>query len=269
MLWEIEIRPRGRDAERDRVCDEFDLLTHSRRGGDLISGSARGFLLEGDLGEAAVRRLQDELLVDRIVEIGLFSKLGEHRVPAFTVLLKPGVMDPVAESVLKAARDLGVPLDVVRTFRRYFGETDINSADRDTLFRKVLANDAIERIVVGPIREDHLALGQPYIFRKIIVPLLGLDDAGLTKLSKDGQLALSLDEMRTIQKHFQSAGRDPSDIELETIAQTWSEHCSHKTLKGIVDYTETIDGQIRTPFVPMNGVLAKLLPRLFEPLLAL
>jgi hypothetical protein len=103
MLWEIEIRPRGRDAERDRVCDEFDLLTHSRRGGDLISGSARGFLLEGDLGEAAVRRLQDELLVDRIVEIGLFSKLGEHRVPALTVLLKPGVMDPVAESVLKAA----------------------------------------------------------------------------------------------------------------------------------------------------------------------
>jgi len=29
MLWEVEVRPKGRDAERERVCDEFDLLTHA------------------------------------------------------------------------------------------------------------------------------------------------------------------------------------------------------------------------------------------------
>ena len=50
-------------------------------------------------------------------------------------------------------------------------------------------------------------------------------------------------EMETIQRHFQELGREPTDIELETIAQTWSEHCSHKTLKGRVRYVE--NGQER------------------------
>ena len=52
--------------------------------------------------------------------------------------------------------------------------------------------------------------------------------------------------MRTIRDHFRGLGRDPTDCELETIAQTWSEHCSHKTLKGTIDYTETVDGRTQT-----------------------
>src|SRR5262249_47236173 len=42
-------------------------------------------------------------------------------------------------------------------------------------------------------------------------------------------------EMKAIQAHYREQGRDPTDIELETLAQTWSEHCSHKTLKGPVE----------------------------------
>src|SRR5262249_5787854 len=53
---------------------------------------------------------------------------------------------------------------------------------------------------------------------------------------RDGQLSLSLPEMQTIQAHFREQGRDPTDVELETLAQTWSEHCSHKTLKGKIDF---------------------------------
>ncbi len=53
----------------------------------------------------------------------------------------------------------------MRTFRRYFGPPEISVADRDVLFRKVLANDAIEQIVVGPLQADHLALGTPYAFK--------------------------------------------------------------------------------------------------------
>src|SRR5438067_7171622 len=55
------------------------------------------------------------------------------------------------------------------------------------------------------------------------------------RLSREGQLSLSLAEMGTIQEHFRGLGRDPTDVELETLAQTWSEHCSHKTLKGRVE----------------------------------
>jgi phosphoribosylformylglycinamidine synthase II len=247
MLWEVEIRPLGRDGDRDRVCDEFDLLTHSTRAADLVSASARGYLIEGDLNRTAAERLATELLVDTVVESSTLSEVGADKDPTVvTVLLKPGVMDPAAESVLAAANDLGLPLQAVRTFRRYFATPELKGPDRELFFRKVLANDAIEQIVAGPLKAEHLAVGRPYKFQKVAVPLLSLDDAGLVKLSRDGQLALNLDEMKSVQAHFREQGRDPTDVELETIAQTWSEHCSHKTLKGPIDYTVTIDGQTTT-----------------------
>src|SRR6476646_10136250 len=108
MLWEVEIRPIGRDAERERVCDEFDLLTQSTRGGDLVRASARGFLVEGNLDPAAAQRLAADLLVDSVVESATLSEVGRgNGGQTITVLLKPGVMDPVAESVLVASNDLG------------------------------------------------------------------------------------------------------------------------------------------------------------------
>ncbi len=247
MLWEVEIRPLGRDGERDRVAAEFDLLTHSARGADAVNASARGFLLEGELSEQQAARLAADLLVDPLVETETLRPIGAPASEVvYTVVLKPGVMDPVSESVLKAARDLGVPVEQVRTFRRYFGSAETTAADRELLFRKVLANDAIEQVVVGPLTASHLAVGKPYEFRLVTVPLRELDDAGLMRVSKQGVLALSIEEMKTIQAHFREVGRDPTDVELESLAQTWSEHCSHKTLKGTIDYTQTINGERRT-----------------------
>jgi phosphoribosylformylglycinamidine synthase len=246
MLWELEIKPLGRDGERERVCDEFDLLTHAERGGDLITASARGFLLEGDLSDDSRARLATEVLVDPLVETGEFEQVGARSGHYYTVLLKPGVMDPVAQTILDTLKMLGHPVSAVRTFRRYSGPPEVSSLDRDVLFRKVLANDAIEQIVVGPVKADHLAFGSPYTFKLVHVPVRNLDDAGLTKLSKDNTLALSLDEMKAVQAHFRELNRDPSDIELETIAQTWSEHCSHKTLKGTITLTDHSTGQTHT-----------------------
>ncbi|MDB5308304.1 MAG: purL 1 [Gemmataceae bacterium] len=246
MLWELEIRPKGRDGERERVCDEFDLLTHAQRGGELVAASARGFLLEGDLGEADLERLASEVLVDPLVESGEVRLAGARTGDYYTVLLKPGVMDPVAQTVLDVARMLKTPVVAVRTFRRYYGPADLPPADRDVLFRKVLANDAIEQIVVGPVRADHLGLGSAYTFRLVTVPLTGLDADGLVRLSKEGVLALTPDEMKAVQAHFRSQGREPTDCELETIAQTWSEHCSHKTLRGTIHLTDTSTGRTRT-----------------------
>ncbi|MDP4360745.1 hypothetical protein QR510_29395, partial [Escherichia coli] len=82
-------------------------------------------------------RLASALLVDSVVESGLVSEVGKALDGnAYTVLLKPGVMDPVAESVLGAAADLGIPVRQVRTFRRYYGPSGVDPTDRDTLFRK-------------------------------------------------------------------------------------------------------------------------------------
>jgi phosphoribosylformylglycinamidine synthase II len=245
MLWEIEIQPSGHDAERSRVAEEFDLLSHSRGGAERISGTARGYLIEGEVSRPQAKRLADELLVDPLVETGRLGTLNEHfrSDHLATVLLKPGVMDPTALSVVEAARDLGIRVEVVRTFRRYFG-SPLPDGTATVLFRKVLANEAIEQVVTGPLTLDHLSIGSSYQFQLVTVPLRGLDDAAMTQLSRDNQLSLSVEEMRAIQAHFHELGRDPTDAELETLAQTWSEHCSHKTLKGCIEFTAE-DGGVR------------------------
>jgi phosphoribosylformylglycinamidine synthase len=251
MLWEVEIRPKGHDAERDRVAGEYDLLTHAGHGGTIktrkgpvalppgreaIEHTTRGYFLRGQLTRGQVDRLVNELLVDPLVEevtIRGANKEGEIECggPA-TVLLKPGVMDPTAMSVLSAAADLGISLDAVNSFRRYYWGKSFDIV----AMPKVLCNDAIEQYVDGNLLPEYLGRGSTFDFRLVTVPIRSLDDAGLQKLSREGQLALNLTEMQTIRGYFRDLGRDPTDIELETLAQTWSEHCSHKTLKGKIDF---------------------------------
>ena len=171
MLWELEIKPLGRDGERERVCDEFDLLTHAERGGDLITTSAHGFLLEGELSDEHRTRLASEVLVDPLVESGECLPVGSRSAHYYTVLLNPGVIDPVAQTVLDAVQMLGIPATAVRTFRRYYGPPELSSLDRDVLFRNVLANDALEQIVIGPLHADHLVIASAYLFKLATPPI--------------------------------------------------------------------------------------------------
>lgn len=82
--------------------------------------------------------------------------------------------------------------------------------------------------------------------------ILNANDDELMRISREGTLSLNLEEMQTIQKHFAKLQRNPTDVELETIAQTWSEHCVHKTFKSLILYseegkeTEEIDGLFPT-----------------------
>jgi phosphoribosylformylglycinamidine synthase II len=68
--------------------------------------------------------------------------------------------------------------------------------------------------------------------------LLSSTDSQLIKISRDYVLSLSLVEMQAVRGYFKKLKRNPTDIEMETIAQTWSEHCKHKTLAGTVEYSE-------------------------------
>ena len=84
------------------------------------------------------------------------------------------------------------------------------------------------------------------------IPILNADSAELSRISQEGLLSLNLAEMQAIQAYFAKLERNPTDVELETIAQTWSEHCVHKTFKSMIEYaekgreTELIDGLFKT-----------------------
>ena len=93
--------------------------------------------------------------------------------------------------------------------------------------------------------------------------ILNADDAELMRISQEGTLSLNLNEMQTIQTHFAALQRNPTDVELETIAQTWSEHCVHKTFKSMILYsevgkeTERIDGLFPTYIQRATEEIAK------------
>jgi len=64
--------------------------------------------------------------------------------------------------------------------------------------------------------------------------LLKADDKQLIRISGELGLALNLEEMRAVKRYFADKGRNPTDVELQTLGQTWSEHCFHKTFKGTI-----------------------------------
>ncbi|HKW42675.1 MAG TPA: phosphoribosylformylglycinamidine synthase subunit PurL, partial [Thermoplasmata archaeon] len=78
-------------------------------------------------------------------------------------------------------------------------------------------------------------------FRKRTLPFLLVDvllrDASskdLAQISETMGLALSVDEMRRIQEHLRTLGRDPTDVELQALGQAWSEHSCYKSSKVIL-----------------------------------
>jgi len=70
------------------------------------------------------------------------------------------------------------------------------------------------------------------------VEIIGVGDDALVEISRSRLLSLNLLEMRKIAAHYKKIGRNPTDAELECLAQTWSEHCKHKVFNGIIDYSE-------------------------------
>lgn len=240
MLWEIEIQPRpeGLDREAQGVLSQCRALgLNSIR----QVRSARSFLVEGAIDRPAAERMGRELLADPVVETLAVRELPDRtaaRGRLFNVLLKPGVTDNTAATVLPALRDGGYRVDAVRTCQKYWFNDDAQERELQRAASKVIANDAIQQVLPGALAISSLGLGAPYAFRKLTVAIRGMDDTALARLSKEGQLYLSLREMQTIRDHFQELGRDPTDAELETVAQTWSEHCSHKTLGGRVHYRD-------------------------------
>jgi phosphoribosylformylglycinamidine synthase subunit PurSL len=244
MLWEVDIHPAAGELDRAAVRIVAEVADLGLDFPVSIS-AARGYLLQGDLTEAQVAELSHQLLVDQIVETPRWGIVGapelseprEKQSQLLHVLLKPGVTDPTAQTAQQILRDLGYDVEAVRSFRKYW----LEPLDADALRKlssRVLANDSIEQVLFGPLELQELQWGSSYRFQRVTIPLRSLDDDGLIRLSREGQLYLTLTEMQSIQQQFQQWDRDPTDIELETLAQTWSEHCSHKTLAGRISYRD-------------------------------
>jgi phosphoribosylformylglycinamidine synthase len=242
--WRIEVfnRPGLPDVQGNSVlADIRELGIQSIE----VVQSARVFLIEAEFDRDFAERVAVELLADPVCELYYLGRSGPPpglaKATLIEVHLKSGVTDPVAESVMAAIKDMGTSPAGVRTARKYVLLGEIKPSQIETIARKILANDVIEDVVIGDQAEPPSPHLKPYELNLVHWPIRDLDDAGLLALSKERDLFLDLVEMKTIQDYFRRLEREPTDIELESIAQTWSEHCVHKTLKSEVDMTH--DGQ--------------------------
>ena len=242
MLWEVDVHPREEAADHAARA----VVAGARELG--IPGCSRaktaaGWLIEGSLSRDDVERLAAEVLADPVTESFTLDEAGAGPLCAgpadlptiVHVLPRAGVTDPAAQSAHEAFGLLGIRPTAVRSVRKYWLPR-LPEADAARLAWKLLASEAIHDVVVGPLPLRSLAGGRPWQFVRDTVRLAGLDDAALAMLSRDRCLALTVRELHAIRDHFQSLGRDPFEIELETIAQTWSELCCHKTLGSGIDH---------------------------------
>ena len=248
-LWRVTVSPKQSEVDAQGAATLRDIhelgLPHVQR-----VATSRLFLLQGELDEETIERIAADLLVDPVTETSCVGRGGDDRsLPGegfdgcVEVRLEGGVMDPVADSTLAALGDMGVKTGglAVSTARLYrlSGVKDLD--ELALIARRLLFNDCIEDLYLSGFgrhdaRPDHLpaAPKRPFELRHVLI--CERDDDALMTLSREGHLFLSLEEMRAIQVHYREQDRDPTDLELEMFAQTWSEHCVHKTLKSAVRY---------------------------------
>ncbi len=209
------------------------------------------------LRDFATHCLQDPVLHD--VALDEFRHGSEYK--SYILVAKlPGVTDDEGISAQNALGDfLNQPLDIhtqhIFSKRLYFLEHELPESSLRRLAEDLLGNKMINRFEVGPIAQIRDYTPRPGGGAESItdtVRLVGLSDEELVKLSKDNLYALNLEEMRVVRDHYtgiaaerQAAGlpQDPTDCELEIIAQTWSEHCKHKEFSAVIKYKDADTGE--------------------------
>ncbi|MDQ7012749.1 MAG: AIR synthase-related protein [Planctomycetota bacterium] len=247
--FEVARAPGHADPRADRLLAEARALGYQLD----TARSIRIYLIQAPIDKTAAATLGSALLADPVVNAHTQGvEPAQPKAVTVEVHPLPGVMDPTAHSVRDAAAEL-LSLDRdtigVSTGWRYdlIGQDAPKAAEIAT---RLLANPVVNAIHTTPFVPTTLPVGHPAEFRLTHITIRNLDDDALTTLSRDAHLFLSLEEMRTIRDHYQALNREPTDIELETLAQTWSEHCVHKTLKSTIRYRR----EPGSPGTPIPGL---------------
>ncbi|MBU1006830.1 MAG: phosphoribosylformylglycinamidine synthase subunit PurS, partial [Candidatus Omnitrophica bacterium] len=244
MEWKIEIKNRSGVFDPLGNGVKKDIKDLGIVGIKKVS-TAQVFIVSGSLSDRDAHRIARELLTDPVTQeyqIGPNLQFPDSRVKIVEIAYNSGVMDPVEGSTRKAIKDLGISgVNSIRTERKYILEGKFSESQFNMIREKLLYNKVIQHVVKKARGSRLEAKGSGgYKFKLITVNILGAGDKQLMKISKEGQLFLNLREMREIKAYFKKLKRNPTDCELETIAQTWSEHCGHKTFRGVIDYKEKL-----------------------------
>ncbi|HPO12775.1 MAG TPA: AIR synthase-related protein [Candidatus Hydrogenedentes bacterium] len=256
---EVAMKPGQPDpagsAVRARLAEDLGIQVEDIRVIDV-------FTIHAALTPDELEKVRVELFTDPVIQD---STLNHTIAKDYDFIVeagfRPGVTDNVGKSSVEGIQDtLGrnfAPGETVFKSRQYA----IRGANRKTCERiatRMLANELIEQWVLKS-REEVEALnggallGLPIVTDQSEVTVHEIDleipDDALLELSRTMMLALDLGEMKAVQAYYrdpkvQEARQErgmperPTDIEIECIAQTWSEHCKHKIFNAEIRYQE-------------------------------
>lgn len=217
--------------------------------------TAQVYLIDGDLPAEDLNILGHELFTDPVVQYftcdqtpsGEFSYIVE-------VGFKPGVTDNTAQTAEEGITDvLGKKVNCrVYTVRQFAFYGPVTEQEIKEICERILYNPIIEYYTVRTTTDykyPQLKIGTD-IEPRVAVVDLNVSDEDLMEISRKGVFALNLQEMKAIQSYFKTHSEErikigltsqPTDIELEMFAQTWSEHCKHKIFNAVIHYTENQD----------------------------
>lgn len=275
MPWRIVVGLKDgvRDARGERVKEEIHQHLGIRLDGvrtlDVYTVDAQ--LSKEELQQAAEGPFSDPV----IQEVAIDAPLAHDFDILIEVGFRPGVTDNAGRTAKEAIQYLtGRPFaagEGVYTSVQYLLSGKLSEEAAEKIARGFLANELIQRWTIVPAGRLDRSKGLPVSVPKVTGGAepqvrkldLNVSDEELLKISKEGMLALNLEEMQTIQRYIadpavQQArakaglGDQLTDAELEALAQTWSEHCKHKIFSAKIEYTDgegqqqTIDSLFKT-----------------------
>ncbi len=266
MAWRIVVGLKDgiRDARGERVRREIrEHLGVELAGVRTIDVYTVDAELDGQQIEAAAHGpFSDPVIQD--VEIN--RPLAHDFDVLIEVGFRPGVTDNVGRTAKEALQYLVgrrfADTEGVYTSVQYLLTGEVSRELAERIAADFLANGLIQRWSIVTPGELDPQKGMPVVVPRVTSDVkpeirsidLNVTDEELMRISRDGMLALNLEEMRTIQAHFRDPaviaareahglGGQPTDAELEALAQTWSEHCKHKIFAARIDYQDGEGGR--------------------------
>lgn len=234
--YRVDVRPRTKRSSNHLVKTAHQLGFTSLE----ACYASRLYFLKGHLSKEEAERLTREILADPVTErysVISFQKPEGSESSTIEVTLLPGVTDPPAENLRHSAQLIGIDgLLEVATGQRYELEGSLEANAIHSIAAEVLANPVIQRFAIDETIVPPFVGYHEADETVDLIDLREADDDELLEISKDRRLSMDLHEMRAIQKYYRTEGRPATDIELEMLAQTWSEHCVHKTFRAIIEY---------------------------------
>lgn len=216
------------------------------------------------LTEEELKRVAKELFTDAVIqvyEINNHILFSDEYTYLIEVGFKPGVTDNVGKSAKEGIQDTIsrelAPDEIVFKSTLYW-VAGVSRKECERIAQELLANELIQEWIVLERKEllnkeDIFLLPLPIVKSKVDILVenisLDLSDEELVKLSDARLLALDLSEMKAIKTYFEdpetvryrqtkNLPKYPNDIEIEILAQTWSEHCKHKIFNADIEYTD-------------------------------